>query len=147
MIAFFSIYNFVKSGLWYQTAYAVCFPFWIVTYSGSLRVIIAYMNWERWQVILYKLVVLLCGLIFFYVGYRYMMGAYKVTGGYFSEFESTLKNMVYLYVFGLVQLFFGFYLKLSEYDQTKYLKYEYRFSDVEEEKEKLLSSVSLRIVS
>ena len=79
---------------------------------------------------LYKFVVMLCGLVFFYVGFRYMMGAYKVTGGYFKEFETTLKNMVYLYVFGLVELFFGFYRKLSEFDQTKELKYEYEFTEM-----------------
>lgn len=43
---------------------------------------IAYEKWEKWKLIVYKLGVMSCGLIFFYVGFVYMKGAYKITKGY-----------------------------------------------------------------
>lgn len=50
--------------------------------------------------------VLSCGLIFFYVGFTYMKGAYKITKGFMPEVEDTVKNVIYLYVFGNMDLFF-----------------------------------------
>ena len=44
-----------------------------------------------------------------------------------------LKDLVTLYVFGIVELFFEFYKKLSQFDQTDDLKYQYYFSDSSEE--------------
>lgn len=96
-------------------------------YAGSLRVMIAYEKWERWKIVLYKLAVMTCGLIFFYVGFTYMNGAYKITKGYLPEVEETVKNVVYLYVFGNVDLFFEYYRRISEFDQTKELRYVYQF--------------------
>ena len=52
-----------------------------------------------------------------------MNGAYKITDGYLVTVEDTFKNMVYLYVFGLVELFFRYYRMLSDFDQTKQLKF------------------------
>lgn len=74
---------------------------------------LAFEKWERWKVIVFKLAVMLCGLIFFYVGFVYMNGAYKITEGYFPEIEDTVKNLVYLYVFGNCDLFFEFYRRIS----------------------------------
>jgi TctA family transporter len=90
---------------------------------------IAYEKWSKWKVIVYKVAVLGCGLIFFYVGVDYMNGAYKLTMGYFPTIEAIIKNMVYLYVFGNTELFFMMYRKLSSFDQTEELKYVYQFQD------------------
>ena len=49
---------------------------------------------------MYKLVVVACGLAFFYSGIYYMNGAYKVSNGKMPELEEKLKNLVLLYVFG-----------------------------------------------
>ncbi len=52
-----------------------------------------------------------------------MNGAYKISEGYFPSVEEIVKNVVYLYVFGNCDLFFGFYRKISDFDQTSELKY------------------------
>lgn len=41
--------------------------------------------------------------------------------------------MIYLYVFGIVELFFEYYRRLSYFDQTEELKYEYKLRDQSEE--------------
>lgn len=40
--------------------------------------------------------------------------------------------MTYLYVFGVVQLCFEYYRRLSYFDQTEELKCEYQFKDQSE---------------
>lgn len=52
--------------------------------------------------------------------------------------------MVYLYVFGNTDLFFGYYRKISDFDQTGELKYEYQFKDASEEKKKQLVDIQLK---
>ena len=64
-----------------------------------------------------------CGLIFFYVGFTYMNGGYKITDGYLMEAEGRFRDMTYLYVFGVVEVCFEFYKRLSYFDQTEDLKY------------------------
>ena len=67
----------------------------------------------KWQVLLYKIFALASALLFFYVGFTFMRGAYKITRGHLKEKEDAFKNVIYLYVFGLCELFFNFYKKLS----------------------------------
>jgi hypothetical protein len=102
---------------------------------------IAYAKWKRWEVVLYKLSVLLCGLISFYVAYEYMLGKYKVTKGFYIQKENQLKELVYLYVFGNLELFFELYRKLSDFDQTSSLRYEYCFEDKRERESRVLADL------
>lgn len=76
---------------------------------------------------------MICGLIFFYVGFDYMNGSYKITHGYLIKIENTIKDMTYLYVFGIVEMFFEFYRRLSYFDQTEQLSYDYQFLTQSEE--------------
>lgn len=41
--------------------------------------------------------------------------------------------MVYLYVFGVVELFYEYYRRLSYFDQTEELRHEYELKDLCEE--------------
>lgn len=61
-----------------------------------------------------------------------MKGGYKITRGYLIEVENRFRDMTYLYVFGVVQLCFEYYRRLSYFDQTEELKYEYQFKDQSE---------------
>ncbi len=106
MIGFYAILRFLTTNEWYEQCFGVAYPIWVIYFSGSLRVMIVYVDWSRWEVILYKLTVMFCGLIFFYVGFEYMNGKYKISQGFLTEFENTLKELTYLYVFGNVELFF-----------------------------------------
>jgi hypothetical protein len=117
----------------------VSFPLFLFYYGGCIRVMIAYEKWQRWKVIIFKLAVLSCGLIFFYVGFVYMRGAYKISKGYLPKMEETVKNVVYLYVFGNCDLFFEFYRRITEFDQTNELRYAYEFkSSAEERRDKMI---------
>ena len=101
-IGFFAVWDFLNKGTWYHLCYAISFPLWIVYMVGTLRVMIAYCNWSRWEIVLYKLLVLFAGLINFYVGYEYMNGKYKISKGFFISLETQLRDLTYLYVFGNV---------------------------------------------
>lgn len=123
VIGFYAMLNFVGMQSWYVRMYAACFPTWVIYFGGTLRVMIAYGKCARWEIIIYKLGVMSCGLIFFYVGFTYMNGGYKITDGYLIEAEGRFRDMTYLYVFGVVEVCFEFYKRLSYFDQTEDLKY------------------------
>lgn len=105
---------------------------------------IAYGNWAKWEVIVYKLIVVFAGLVNFYVGFEYMNGKYKVTKGYYIALEAQLKDLTYLYVFGNMELFFEMFRRLSDFDQTNELKYEYKFKDAADEEKKALAEEQLK---
>lgn len=104
--SFYSYILYQTDSSWMEKVCLACFPVWVIYFAGYLRVLVAYGDLARWEVISYKLVVMICGLIFFYIGYDYMMGTYKVTNGFLVELEATIKDMIYLYVFGAVEMFF-----------------------------------------
>ena len=106
---------------------------------GTLRVMIAHCNWSRIEIIFYKLVVLFCALVYFYIGYEYMNGKYKISGGFYVSLETQLKDLTYLYVFGNVELFFEMYRRLGDFDQTNELRYEYKFKDQADEERKAIA--------
>jgi hypothetical protein len=58
-----------------------------------------------------------------------MNGAYKISQGYYTELESLLKNLTYLFVFGMLEFFFELYRKLSQFDQTDQLRFVYKLAD------------------
>lgn len=112
--------------------------------AGTLRVMIAYSNWSRWEVLLYKLFVLFAGLVNFYVGYEYMNGKYKISKGFFVSKELQLRDLTYLYVFGNVELFFEMFRRLGDFDQTNDLKYAYRFTDESENERKAIADLEFK---
>jgi hypothetical protein len=83
IIAISTEQDFLGMKMWYSKVLAFTIPLWIVYFVGSLRVVLAYGKWQRWQVIFYKFIVVGCGLANFYVGFVYMRGGYKITNGYF----------------------------------------------------------------
>ena len=129
IIGYVSLQRFVmqEQPKWYHYAYMVNFPLWVVYFGGFLKVMIAYAEWSRWEVIFYKISVMACGLTFFYVGFSYMNGGYKITSGFIVQIEWKFRDLVYLFVFGVEELYFEFYRRLSYFDQTEELKYEYTF--------------------
>jgi hypothetical protein len=85
IIGFYSILNFLSVGAWYNYVYAIAFPTWVVYFAGNLRVMVAYSKCSRWEIIIFKLTLLICGLVFFYIGFTFMRGGYKITRGYLKE--------------------------------------------------------------
>ena len=102
LIGFYTVLDFLSTKEWYETCYAIAFPVTVVYVTGYLRVLIVYSYWERWQIIFYKLSMLISGLIFFYIGFVYLNGGYKITKGFLVNLETQLKDLSTLYVFGLV---------------------------------------------
>jgi hypothetical protein len=123
IIGFYSLLNLFSLDAWHRKCYAIAFPVWVVYLMGMLRVMIAYCKWSKCEVILFKLLVLACGLVYFYVGFEYMNGKYKITKGHYIAMEEKLRDLVYLYVFGVLECMFEMYRRLSKFDQTDELKY------------------------
>ena len=129
IISFYSMVNLMPSYSWDRYVSLITYPAWLFYFTGNLRVMLVYVKWKRWEVILYKVAVIVCGLVSFYIGFEFMRGKYKITGGYVVALEKKLKELVLLMVFANVDFFFELFKKLSEFDQTGALKFEYLLED------------------
>lgn len=61
------------------------FPLWVVYLAGNFRVMIAHAAWSRFEVITSKIILIICAFVFFYVGFTYMNGRYKITQGFLVQ--------------------------------------------------------------
>ena len=64
---------------WTTKAYTFTFP--VAYLTGNLRVYFAYVKWKSWQILMYKAAIIISGLLNFYIGFKYLNGAYKITRG------------------------------------------------------------------
>ena len=71
---------------WFQTLITISFPFLAIFMTGYMRVAVVYFRWKKWQIIVYKIMLITCGMIFFFIGVRFMSGNYRITGGKLAEF-------------------------------------------------------------
>ena len=84
---------------------AAC-PTVIFYICGSTRVLMAYCQLNKWEVILFKFVMTCCGMMYFYIGYEFMTGKYKFSKGALLEMEIQAKDLLYLYLFAVMEMFF-----------------------------------------
>lgn len=74
IITFYCLLIFSLSGTWSFPCLAVAFVIYMLYLGGTLRVLIAFALWETWQVVAYKISIMLCGLSYFYVAFSFMSG-------------------------------------------------------------------------
>ena len=103
-------------------------------FSGNCRVILAYCKYNKWQVIIFKLTVFCCLLLYL------VLAAYFLTNSFIAtqipkENEEALKEFFFLYVFGLFTLYLEIFIKVSDLDGTSDFQYHYHFNYNEEEVE------------
>lgn len=89
-------------------------------------------QWPKWKVILFKIVLLADAAAFFQIGSYYMSTNYKYTNGDDSDLDGQVKDFVLLYIFGLFTLFCELYSKICDIDETAELKYGYQLKELSE---------------
>lgn len=55
----------IYGGYWYQMIVMISFPIEIIFFVGNFRILMLHVNWSRWRIILYKLVLLADSAAFF----------------------------------------------------------------------------------
>ena len=111
---------------WYQMITMIAFPIEILFFVGNFRIMMLSVQWSRWKVILFKLVLLADSAVFFEIGAYYMSVNYQYTGGSSPDLDGKVKDFVLLYIFGLFALFVEMYTKMCEIDQTNELRFDYQ---------------------
>jgi hypothetical protein len=77
IITFYCLLIFSLSGKWSLPCLAVAFVVYMLYLGGTLRVLIAFALWSTWQIVAYKISIMLCGLSYFYVAFVFMSGTYR----------------------------------------------------------------------
>jgi hypothetical protein len=95
----------IYTGKWYQAATMICFPIEILFFVGNFRMLMLTVNWSKWRIILYKLVLLADSAVFFEIGAYYMIINFQYSMGVDPNLDSTVQDFVLLYVFGCFGLF------------------------------------------
>ena len=80
-IAFYSMITFTGINYWFQYWMVASFPILVIYMTGYLRVAVYFFQWPKWKIIVYKIMLTSCGMVFFYIGFRFLRGQYKVTRG------------------------------------------------------------------
>jgi len=86
-IAFYSLMKFFTFTRWQTKVFLAVYPVWTIYLIGNLRIMLLYAKWNRWKVVLYKLVIVASGLMGFMIGYKYMLGKYKIFNSYYLYLE------------------------------------------------------------
>ena len=75
-----------------------------------------HVQWAKWKVILFKLVLLADAVAFFEIGAYYMSKNHLYTNGKDTELDGKVKDFVLLYIFGMFTLFCELYSKMCDID-------------------------------
>jgi hypothetical protein len=78
--------------------YLVPITFFCMT--GTIRVIIKNANFNKWQNIIFKIVILADGMCYFGIGYYIMYNNFAITDGMLPSIDSLCKDFTLLFVFG-----------------------------------------------
>jgi hypothetical protein len=80
-------------------------PVVLFSLSGTIRVIIKWANFKRWQNIIFKLSLFLSGLCYFMIGFYIMYINYLPSKGMLPAIDASFKDFSLLYVFGSLSLY------------------------------------------
>lgn len=128
-------------GKWYFDLIKIGFTVEIFCYSTMVRVMLATLNWEKWQIIVFKLhliinclVFLLCGVTFIWVDFTY---TYHMLPAY----DNKVHEFMVLFIFTSFGCLYEFYNKTTDLDHTADFKYIYMIKNVDHtrcEKKKII---------
>ena len=124
----------IYTGNWYEVISMIAFPLEMIFFVGNFRIMMLYVNWSKWRVILFKLVLLADSALFFEIGAYYLSVNFLYTGGTNPTLDGQVKDFVLLYIFGLFAVFVEMYSKICDIDQTNDLKFCYELKEMEEKK-------------
>ena len=94
--------------------------------AGNSRIIIAYAKFKSWQTVVFKLGICLGLLAYLIMATYFMMHHFP---GVPDSLNDTMKDLFFLYVFGLFTMYYEIYSKISDLDGSSDQQYHYRVDD------------------
>jgi hypothetical protein len=94
-------------------------------FVGNFRVCIRHADWKRYQIIVYKLSILMGAVCFFEIGAYFMAVGYSFTNKANEDLDNKIKDFITLYAFGTFEFFLQIFGKICDFDQTADLKWVY----------------------
>ena len=99
-IAFFNIISiFDHVGKWYFDLIKIGFIFEIFCYSTMVRVMLVTLDWEKWEVIVFKLHFIVNCLVFFLCGITFIWLYFSYTYRMMPAYDNKVHDFMVLFIF------------------------------------------------
>lgn len=128
-IGFVSFTSFRSTGDWHFIFVAWAFPIDFFLLTGNFRCIMVKGEWTKWRIISYKFALLICCIMFFEIGVYFITVDYSYTNGANLTFDSQVKELMLLNVFGTFSLIIEIYSKMTDLDHTGELQSTYQLKE------------------
>jgi hypothetical protein len=105
-LGFFGLTSSItRSSPLYATLMRIFVPIGLFVLSGTVRVIIKWANFKRWQNITFKVCLFMSGMCYFMIGFQIMYFNYQPSKGMLPSVDTSFKDFSLLYVFGSLSLY------------------------------------------
>jgi hypothetical protein len=114
----------------------MAFAFGSFFYSTMLRVMLVRMEWTKWQIIAFKLSVMVNCLLYFVSGAYFIYVDFTYTNKMIPAFDAKVHDFMLLYMFAMFSWLYELYSKMTDLDYTGDFKYVYQIKKVDQNRGK-----------
>jgi hypothetical protein len=120
-----------QGGTWYFPAIEMNFVFISLLYSTMVRVMLVRMEWTKWQIIAFKLSLMVNCLLYFVSGAYFIYIDFTYTNKMLISFDAKVHDFMLLFLFAMSGWLYELYNKMTDLDHTGDFKYVYRIKNVD----------------
>jgi hypothetical protein len=96
-----------------------------------VRVFLVHIKWPKWQIIFFKLSVMVNTLMFFISGVYFILVNFTYTRHRFPKFDGKVHDFMVLFIFSMFAYGYELYNKITDLDRTGDLRYIYQIKNVD----------------
>ena len=96
-----------------------------------VRVLLVTLDWSKWQLIVFKLHIMINCLMFFVSGVYLTYVDFTYTNHKLSSFDNKVHQLMVLFIFTMFFWLYEMYSKVTDLDHTGDLKFIYRLKNVD----------------
>ena len=122
---------FDKGGTWHYPLIEVSFSITVFFYATMVRVLLVCMDWKKWQLIVFKLHLMINCLMFFASGVYFIYADFTYTNHKLKAFDDKVHDFMVLFIFSMFGWLYEFYSKTTDLDHTGDLKFIYKIKNVD----------------
>ena len=123
---------------WMYLSIFVLYPLHMFLFTGYFRVMMIYCEWNKVQVILFKVTLLIGSTSFFILGMYYLVQGLRFTRGLSDRLDEIISNLLLIYTNAGFQFFLEMFCRMDSVDGTSDFKNDYKLHCNLEDMEALL---------
>ena len=96
-----------------------------------VRALLVTLDWSKWQLIVFKLHLMINCLMFFVSGVYFIYVDFTYTNHKIPSFDNKVHQFMVLFIFTMFGWFYELYSKVTDLDHTGNFKFIYKLKNVE----------------